>query len=161
MTALYTTLYPSPVGLLRLVADDTHLRILCWADEERIPIPDAIPTMTPLLETIKHQLNQYFFKQRTEFDVPLRPHGTPFQQQVWNALCTIPYGQTRSYSQQAILIQKPKAVRATGVAHGRNPIAIVIPCHRVVGKNGSLIGYAGNKEKGLCVKKWLLDWEGQ
>jgi len=103
----------------------------------------------------KQQLAQYFASNRTEFDLPLAPQGTLFRQQTWQALQKIPYGETRYYSQQAELMNNKKAVRAVGAANGANPIAIVIPCHRVIGKNGSLTGYAG----GLHRKAWLLNFE--
>jgi len=103
------------------------------------------------------QLEEYFAGDRTEFTVPLRPKGTEFQQQVWAALREIPYGQTRSYSQIAERIGRPKACRAVGLANGKNPIWVMIPCHRVVGADGSLTGYAG----GLPLKQRLLDIEKQ
>lgn len=107
------------------------------------------------IEPYAAQLIEYFNKERVAFSFPFDIHGTPFQQMVWNALCEIPYGQTMSYSDIANKIQNPKAVRAVGVAIGRNPLSIVIPCHRVIGKDGSLTGYSG----GLDVKRKLLDLE--
>jgi methylated-DNA-[protein]-cysteine S-methyltransferase len=103
----------------------------------------------------KQQLEQYFANDRVAFDLPLAPQGTQFRQQTWQALLKIPFGETRYYSQQAELMNNKKAVRAVGTANGANPIAIVIPCHRVIGKNGSLTGYAG----GLHRKAWLLNFE--
>ena len=103
------------------------------------------------------ELGEYFDGNRKAFDVPLDPQGTEFQQQVWQALLEIPYGQMASYAEVASAINKPKAVRAVGAANGRNPISILVPCHRVIGSNGSLTGYAG----GLPRKQWLLQLEGQ
>ena len=110
----------------------------------------------PLIKKTKDQLDQYFNGQRKEFDLPLLFQGTKFQQQVWRALLDIPYGECISYGEQARRIKNAKAVRAVGMANGKNPIAIVIPCHRVVGANGKLTGYGG----GLPRKKFLLDLEG-
>ena len=107
-----------------------------------------------LARTMK-QLRQYFRGERQTFDLPLAPRGTAFQQRVWNALLTIPFGETRSYLEIARQIESPAAVRAVGAANGRNPIAIVIPCHRVIGSNGTLTGFGG----GLNVKRMLLDLE--
>ena len=112
---------------------------------------------TPLLAEAEHQLRQYFEGKRTEFDLPLAPAGTEFQQQVWQALTTIPYGETVSYQDIAQQINRPKGSQAVGQANGKNPISIVIPCHRVVGKNGSLTGYAG----GLDRKSKLLALESR
>ena len=110
---------------------------------------------TPLISSAKRQLDEYFQGKRKSFDLPLAPSGTQFQQKVWNALCTIPYGETRSYKEIAAQIQNPKGCRAVGMANNRNPIMIIIPCHRVIGSNGSLVGYAG----GLDIKQWLLAHE--
>ena len=107
------------------------------------------------LEEAKQQLAEYFAGQRQAFDLPLRMQGTPFQQKVWAALREIPYGETRSYGQIAAQVGNPKAGRAVGMANNRNPIAIIVPCHRVIGANGSLTGYAG----GLSVKQELLALE--
>ena len=109
-----------------------------------------------LLERVARQLDQYFAGRRREFDLPLDPHGTPFQRTVWSELGRIPYGQTISYGQLAQRIDRPAASRAVGAANGRNPIPIVIPCHRVIGSDGSLTGFGG----GLPIKKKLLALEG-
>lgn len=108
-----------------------------------------------LLDTAAQQLEQYFQGKRQTFDVPLSPTGTPFQQKVWGALCAIPYGETRSYKQIAEMVGNPKACRAVGMANNRNHILIIIPCHRVIGANGSLVGYGG----GLELKEKLLELE--
>lgn len=110
---------------------------------------------TALLEETARQLREYFAGQRREFSLPLSPRGTAFQRQVWEALCTIPYGETRSYGEIARQIGSPKACRAVGMANHRNPISIVIPCHRVVGAHGTLTGYGG----GLAAKEFLLRLE--
>jgi methylated-DNA-[protein]-cysteine S-methyltransferase len=109
----------------------------------------------PILQRAADQLRAYFAGELKEFDLPLAPRGTDFQQTVWSTLRTIPYGQTRSYSQIAVTIGSPKAVRAVGAANGRNPIPIVIPCHRVIGASGKLVGFGG----GLPLKRKLLDLE--
>ena len=109
----------------------------------------------PVFETLKAQINEYFSGERKEFDLPLHLVGTPFQINVWEGLQKIPYGETRSYEQQSIFLGNEKAIRAVAGANGENGIAIIIPCHRVIGKNGNLTGYGG----GLQKKKWLLDHE--
>lgn len=110
---------------------------------------------TPLIKNAARQLTEYFNGQRKEFDLPLAPHGTGFQESVWQALQDIPFGETRSYKEIAIQIGNPQAARAVGMANNRNPISIIIPCHRVVGHNGDLVGYGG----GINIKKYLLDLE--
>ena len=110
---------------------------------------------TPLAAEAARQLHACLNDPAFEFALPLRPAGTPFQQRVWQALAGIPYGQTRSYGEQAASIGKPTAVRAVGAANGRNPLPIILPCHRVIGRDGSLTGYAG----GLTRKAWLLEHE--
>lgn len=141
---------PSPFGILRICLEDGTLVSLKPAAD---PLPEE--PSCPLAQTIIRQLLEYFDGSRTEFDVPLAPRGTPFQQQVWQELRRIPYGQTRSYSEIASAIGNPGAARAVGMACNRNPIWLLIPCHRVVGKNGSLTGYEG----GLDMKKKLLELE--
>jgi methylated-DNA-[protein]-cysteine S-methyltransferase len=112
-------------------------------------------TTTPLLREAERQLRAYFAGELRQFDLPLDPQGTPFQQQVWAALREIPYGEVRSYGQIAAAIGNPKACRAVGMANHRNPLPILIPCHRVCGSDGSLTGYGGGIER----KKWLLELE--
>lgn len=109
----------------------------------------------PYFKLLEAQVNEYFTGQRKEFDLPLHLLGTPFQVSVWQGLLKIPYGETRSYEQQSIFLGNEKAIRAVAGANGENGIAIIVPCHRVIGKNGSLIGYGGGLER----KKWLLDLE--
>ena len=110
---------------------------------------------TPLIKETALQVEQYLAGERRDFSVPLAAHGTEFQKAAWDALLTIPYGQTRSYKNMAEQIGRPKAVRAVGMANNRNPISIIIPCHRVIGHNGTLVGYGG----GLPLKRYLLEFE--
>lgn len=138
----------SPIGALTLTEEDGALVKLSFADE-------GAREETPLLHQAAQELAEYFRGERREFTVPLSPRGTPFQRQCWDALLQIPYGETRSYAFQAQMIGKPQACRAAGMANHRNPLPVLIPCHRVVGKNGSLTGYAG----GLDRKKILLQIE--
>ncbi|MBW3164791.1 methylated-DNA--[protein]-cysteine S-methyltransferase [Ferrimonas balearica] len=149
MTQHHQSWLDTPVG--RLVIDANAQAIVAVTFTE----PQSAATESALTRQAKAQLLEYFAGQRQQFDLPLAPAGTPFRQSAWQALCTIPYGQTRSYGEQAEVMGKPTAVRAVGAANGANPIAIVIPCHRVIGKNGSLTGYAG----GLDRKAWLLALE--
>lgn len=122
---------------------------------ENILTKDDIHYESTLIKQVKQQLDEYFQGKRNTFDLPLNPSGTTFQKKVWNALCNIPYGETRSYQEIAIAIDCPKGCRAVGLANNKNPIVILIPCHRVIGKNGSLVGYA----LGLKMKQHLLDLE--
>ena len=146
----------SPIGQLTLCAnaDDTALTHIRFG--EQLGAGDELYS-TPLLRRAEEQLGEYFAGQRKEFDLPLAPAGTPFQQCCWQALCAIPYGRTRSYGDQAKAVGNPKASRAVGMANNRNPLPIVIPCHRVVGSSGKLVGYAG----GLGIKEALLALEAQ
>lgn len=144
---------PAPFGPVHVVANDDAIVAIHWFDE----LPDA-PEHDgphPVLDRAAEQLAEYFAGTRSEFDLPLAPYGTPFQQLVWAALREIPYGTTISYGEQARRLGDPNKSRAVGAANGRNPIPIVVPCHRVVGTNGKLTGFAG----GLDVKAWLLDHE--
>lgn len=146
--------YRSPLGPLRLVGDEDGLTHLLITGQ---PVPEgAIQEETPLLRQAAEELAEYFAGTRREFTVPLRPQGTPFQQKVWAALRTIPYGQTLSYIDVAKMIGKPSASRAVGGANGKNPLPILIPCHRVVAADGSLGGYS----LGLDMKRRLLELEG-
>jgi O-6-methylguanine DNA methyltransferase len=119
------------------------------------PLFTATYNESPLSRQAAEQLSEYFTGNRQIFNLPLNPQGTPFQKKVWQALLTIPYGETRYYEQIAKQIECPKSARAVGMANNRNPIAIIIPCHRVIGKQGGLVGYAG----GLALKSWLLSME--
>ncbi|WP_407310725.1 methylated-DNA--[protein]-cysteine S-methyltransferase [Pseudomonas sp. nanlin1] len=149
---------PSPVGLLTLVSNDLGLQAILWETEHpnRVRLGELTPTLShPVLDEAARQLEQYFAGQRQQFDLPLAFNGTEFQQKVWHALLTIPFGETRSYSQIAQQIGLPAAVRAVGAANGRNPLSIVAPCHRVIGASGALTGFAG----GLTAKQVLLALE--
>ena len=139
----------SPVGRLRLCADDMGV-----CEVERTQEPLLMPE-TPLLRQCEAQLREYFAGTRTAFDLPLHISGTPFREKVWRALLTIPYGETRSYSELARMIGQPTASRAVGGANHHNRLCILIPCHRVIGADGSLTGYGG----GVDMKEWLLRHE--
>lgn len=145
----------TPIGQLCLVSDGQHLRAIEFEDRRSDHGADVFQS-DAVIETCKNQLAEYFAGERTRFQLSLAPAGTAFQQQVWRALAEIPFGEVRSYSDIARAINNRKAVRAVGAANGRNPLPIVIPCHRVIGSNGSLTGFAG----GLPVKRALLALEG-
>ena len=148
----------SPVGALKLVAHDHALVAVMWDNEDhkRVRLAELIEDhQHPMLLRVKKQLEQYFAGQRQQFDLPLDFKGTDFQQQVWQTLLTIPYGETRSYKEIAVQIGNEKAVRAVGAANGKNPISIIAPCHRVIGSSGALVGFAG----GLDKKQILLSLE--
>ena len=148
----------SPVGALKLVASDKGLAAILWENDSprRVPLTGLVENdRHPVLLKAKRQLEEYFAGARRAFDLPLDMRGTTFQKDVWEALLAIPYGETRSYGQLAKQLGRPSASRAVGAANGRNPISIVVPCHRVVGSSGKLTGFAG----GLDVKARLLDLE--
>ena len=146
----------SPVGDLLVAADHDAVRMIAFR-EGRHPgkVAEGWAEGGTLVAEAKRQLDEYFKGRRRRFDLPLAPFGTPFQLRAWKALRDIPYGATRSYGEQARALGQPRAVRAVGAANGRNPIAIVVPCHRVIGGDGRLTGYGG----GLDVKQYLLDLE--
>jgi methylated-DNA-[protein]-cysteine S-methyltransferase len=152
MTLAYT-LFPHPTGRLSLIANDDGLEQIRF--DASVPDHAVCRESHPVLRETARQLTAYFARELRDFDLPLVLKGTPFQVRVWEALQQIPYGQTRSYAQQARLVGAPDAVRAVGAANGRNPIPIVVPCHRVIGSNGKLTGFGG----GLPLKRWLLDLE--
>jgi methylated-DNA-[protein]-cysteine S-methyltransferase len=166
MAKLYIDFYESPVGILEMWATETALHKLHIVDADYLAAlsaseitkvnsePEQEP---PIIQQLHTQLDEYFAGKRQSFDIPLSPRGTDFQQQVWTALQTIPYGTTISYAQLATTINRPKACRAVGSANGRNPIAIIIPCHRVIASGGGLGGYA----YGLEIKEQLLQIESQ
>jgi len=146
----------SPVGRLRLVAEDGAVIGLFMEEQGYVPTFAAGDGQgDPVLDEASGQLTAWFAGERDRFDLPLRPRGTPFQLAVWEALREIPFGETRSYGQIASRLGQPRAVRAVGAANGRNPIGIIVPCHRVIGASGALVGYAG----GLDRKRWLLGHE--
>lgn len=158
----HVTTMHSPVGELRIIASERGLRAILWGAEDAARIAsidpaDLVEGTTPLLDRAVAQLQEYFDGTRREFDLPLDPLGTPFQQSVWMVLRTIPYGRTISYGQQALQLGDPNKARAVGAANGKNPLSIVVPCHRVIGSGGQLTGFAA----GLDVKSWLLDHERQ
>lgn len=143
-------------GPLLVAIDQDGLRHVEFMQGERPVMPHADwqrdnRALAPYLA----QFNAYFAGKLQQFDLPMAALGTPFQQAVWNALCDIPYGETVSYLEIAQAIGNPKAVRAVGAANGRNPLSIIVPCHRVIGRSGALTGYAG----GIPIKRWLLDLE--
>ncbi len=146
--------HDSPVGKLTLISNGQALTH-CAFDNSHHATITAPPSDDWVLNAARYQLDAYFAGKLQAFELPLAPRGTEFQQSVWAALLQIPYGATRSYAQQAVAIGSPKAVRAVGLANGRNPIAIIIPCHRVIGADGSLTGYGG----GMARKRLLLDLE--
>lgn len=150
---MYYTELPTPIGLLTLCCDDHALKEILFGSHAP---ENATRKETPLLSKVISQLNAYFTGQRQAFDLPLAPEGTDFQQTVWKQLLNIPFGVTHSYQWQARQINRPNAVRAVGAANGKNPIPIIIPCHRVIASNAKLTGYAG----GLSIKKALLEHEG-
>ncbi|MDY0830831.1 MULTISPECIES: methylated-DNA--[protein]-cysteine S-methyltransferase [unclassified Pseudomonas] len=149
---------PSPVGQLTLVARNGKLTAILWEKERPNRVRLGVlqeANNSPVLRETERQLKEYFAGTRNRFELELDFAGTDFQKKVWQALLTIPFGQTRSYSQIAAQIGNPKAVRAVGAANGRNPISIVAPCHRVIGASGGLTGFAG----GLEAKQYLLELE--
>ena len=148
----------SPIGELLLIADDKALCGL-YMDLERgwLPRVEIGPRDDGALPEARRQLDEYFAGTRQVFDIAIRLHGTEFQRQVWDALLEIPYGETRSYGEQARRIGLPDAPRAVGAANGQNPVSIVVPCHRVIGANGALTGYGGGIER----KRWLLAHEAR
>jgi len=154
---LFTT-FDSPVGPITLVGDRTALQGLFLLNHRHWAGLDARATRCDeVFAEARRQLEEYFAGTRTEFDLPLRLHGTEFQLRVWQQLQKIPAGETISYAELARRMGNPAAMRAVGLANGRNPITIIVPCHRVIGANGKLTGYGG----GIENKAWLLDWEQQ
>lgn len=149
----------SPVGALRLVARGDALVAVTWgpADQRSLGLGPTRPDANhPVLIATRSQLAGYFAGDRRHFDLPLAFEGTPFQCRVWSALLTLAFGQTARYRDLAGQLGQPRAVRAVGAANGRNPLSIIVPCHRLIGADGSLTGYAG----GLAAKAWLLAHEG-
>jgi methylated-DNA-[protein]-cysteine S-methyltransferase len=150
----------SPVGKLTLIASQTHLLAVLWEVEKegRVKLDQGLKVKHhPVLDLTEKQLNEYFLGKRSKFDLPIQFLGTDFQNAVWKALQKIPFGKTMSYGELALKIGSPKASRAVGAANGKNPISIVVPCHRVIGMNGKLTGFAG----GLLAKETLLDLESE
>lgn len=158
MTTLVTTTMPSPVGPLVIFADDSGLRAVLWPGEgfDSFGLDEAHEDDThPVLLETRRQLDEYFAGSRQTFDLPLAPQGTEFQHSAWRVLRGIPFGATISYGEQARRLGDPNKARAVGAANGRNPIPIIVPCHRVIGATGHLTGFAA----GVDTKAWLLDHE--
>lgn len=165
--SIYYSSFQTPIGALTLVGHDEGLlniefgqgeteiqRIKVWLRRQRLDAEKLIQR-DEALSQVQTQLTEYFLGNRSLFTLPLDMRGTPFQKKVWEALLTIPYGETRTYKEIALQIGMPKAVRAIGQANHENPIPIIVPCHRVIGSNGELIGYGG----GLSIKEKLLELE--
>lgn len=152
----YIKYLDSPIGKIGIIEENS--KIINIEIGKNIDIKNNIKEKdTEILINTSKQLNEYFEGKRTKFDVPLNPNGTEFMNKVWNSLKKIPYGETKTYKQIAEEIDNPKAVRAVGMANHKNPIPIIIPCHRVIGSNGKLIGYA----LGLNMKEFLLELESK
>ena len=159
----FRTTMASPIGELTLLATDDGLAAIDWSDDaghhtavsDDDVVHDVVADDHPVLRQAVEQLDEYFAGRRTGFDVPLAAVGTEFQHEAWGALTKIPYGETVSYGEQAALLGDRNKARAVGAANGKNPIPIIVPCHRVVGSDGRLTGFAG----GLDTKAWLLDHE--
>lgn len=153
MNQIFRTYYSSPIGVLRITAYQDSITALEFCDTQ----PEFIETVNEpaIIKDCKSQLDEYFRGNRTEFNLKLSLSGTDFQNKVWKELLRVPYGKTASYKDIAMSCENPKAVRAVGGANHNNRIAIIIPCHRIVGSNGKLTGYAG----GLWRKEWLLKHE--
>lgn len=151
----YIFYYNFPIGRLGIAEDGTGITDIFFPRDNKKLKDSFEEKETELIKMAKVQLDEYFAGTRQEFSIPLSLKGTEFQVKDWEALCTIPYGETRSYKEIAIQIGNPKACRAVGMANNRNPVLIVVPCHRVIGHNGKLVGYGG----GLDVKEQLLNLE--
>lgn len=155
-TSICYTEFDSPVGMIVIEGDESSVTGLYLPDHKgRQGLNGQAQRTETLFHETRDQLGEYFAGTRREFQIPLRLLGTPFQQRVWAELAKIPFGETISYVELARRIDQPTASRAVGNANGRNPVSIVIPCHRVVGASGKLTGYAG----GIDKKQWLLNWE--
>lgn len=157
-TQSITTTLSTPVGTLRLLADSeteaiTH--VLFERGRSRLASFDDVPTSASAFVDAAQQFDEYFGNERQEFDIPIHMTGTPFQRAAWDALLEIPFGQTRTYGQQAQAMGAPRAARAVGAANGANSIPIIVPCHRFIGADGSLTGYGS----GVDLKRWLLAFE--
>ncbi|GAB3312306.1 methylated-DNA--[protein]-cysteine S-methyltransferase [Geodermatophilus aquaeductus] len=146
---------PSPIGPLTVVREDGVLVRLAMSPPGRLVDPEIGERSDEGFDDVVRQLGEYFAGERTDFDLPLRPVGSDFELAVWEQLTRIPYGETRSYGHVAAAVGEPGGAQAVGAANGRNPLAIVVPCHRVIGADGSLVGFGG----GLARKRFLLDLE--
>lgn len=152
-----TTYYHSPVGLIRISGNEQFINEVYFVENTQKPPSENTDQYPDLLIRCVEELIQYFHGERKHFEVPVNQGGTDFQQRVWNELTVIPYGKTISYLELSRRLGDSKAIRAAAAANGRNNIAIIVPCHRVIGSNNSLVGYAG----GLWRKKWLLEHESR
>ena len=148
-------IYEGPEGPLLIAVDEDGRVVRLHFVDGPLPITDDWHQDADALKPVSRQLDEYFAGERTEFDLELAPEGTPFQLDVWHQLTRIPYGETISYGELAKRVDRPGAARAVGAANGRNPIAIIVPCHRVIGADGSLTGFGG----GIPWKRWLLNRE--
>lgn len=148
----YYSVYETAFGQFTIVSNDSSIVAVKFG---RHILPGNIEQRTELTDETAKQLEEYFAGKRRQFDIPFAPQGTEFQKKVWNALCQVPYGETRTYKEIAVMVGNPNASRAVGLANNRNPIPVFIPCHRIIGTNGSLVGYAG----GLDMKEKLLQIE--
>jgi len=152
-------LFDTPIGTLTLVASDDGVSRVLFDGQTpgQVGLASDLPVIDddPVLLAAEAQIHEYFAGDRKDFDLPLDLHGTEFQVEAWRALASVPYGETTSYGEQAERIGRPGAFRAVGAANGKNPVPIILPCHRIVGANGSLTGFAG----GLELKQWLLSME--
>lgn len=153
---MYIDYLDTPLGLFEFMATGQGIRQAIFCGEQNISDITAKSKVNDITALCKQQLIEYFAGQRQVFTVPLDPQGTEFQQSVWDCLVKIPFGTVKSYGEIAKILNKPKASQAVGGANGRNPITLIVPCHRVIGGNGSLTGYAGGVER----KLWLLNHEG-
>ena len=153
---IQTTYYKTPIGIAKIIGDDNGVQSIAVLDDDSLDSIENQHKNTPkCLQDCCIQLEEYFEGERTTFDLKLNPQGTSFQKKVWQELLTIPFNKTRTYLEQSKALGDVKAIRAVASANGKNPIWIVIPCHRVIGSDGSLTGYAG----GIWRKKWLLAHE--
>lgn len=155
---LYTKHYSSPIGVLEISANDTYLTHVLFREAQKKPSKqlDETPEISSIIEETIKQFDAYFAGKLKDFDLPMLTEGTDFQRNVWEFLKTIPYGKTISYLEFSRRIGNEKAIRAVGTTNGKNPLTIILPCHRVIGSDGSLVGYGGD----LWRKEWLLRHEG-
>lgn len=144
--------FHTPLGNMKITAVNDKIEAVEFSNE---PLTQDEPG-NPVIQAAKQELEEYFAEKRTKFEFPIHMKGTDFQQKVWQELLNIPFGKTISYHELSVALGDPKSIRAAASANGKNPLAIVVPCHRVIGSNGDLVGYAG----GLDKKKWLLQHEG-
>jgi methylated-DNA-[protein]-cysteine S-methyltransferase len=151
------TILPSPIDDIIIQASDKGVCYVGFYPPQNYSTTPLSAIINPHILCCALQLNEYFTNARTRFDVPLDTKGTAFQQSVWQALCDVPFGKVATYKDVAVKLNNPKAVRAVGAANGKNPISIIVPCHRIIGANKTLTGYAG----GLARKQWLLNHEAK